>query len=164
MSDVYLVRPLRSDQIAQSFPLVSIFEPGLRQEQWVSYASALVRTSDFADDPNIMALQNERGHIYGLSAYRVRPDLHRGQVLEVESFAVADLVGVTRAAAQLLRTLESLAFRRSCSCLSISLINPTLRKWFRASGNPTADLFKLAGYRFEPLRMRKCFPDASEAH
>ena len=164
MSDVYLVRPLRSDQIAQSYPLVAIFEPGLSQEQWVSYASALVRTSDEADDPNIMALQNDRGHIYGLSAYRVRPDLRSGQVLEVESFAVADLVGMTRAASQLLRTLESLAYRRACSCLTISLINPTLRKWFRDSRNPSADLFKVAGYRFEPLRMRKCFPDGSRPH
>ena len=160
MSDVYLVRPLRSDQIEQSYPLVSIFEPELSQQQWLAYASALVSTSDLADDPNIMALQNERGHIYGLSAYRVRPDLHRGQVLEVEIFAVADPVGVRKTATQLLQNLESVAFRRSCNCLSIRLINPSLRRWFRNRGNAAPDIFKVSGYRFEPLRMRKCFPDA----
>lgn len=157
----YLVRPLTYEQILQSFPLVSVSEPNLTQDQWVAYASALVGTPDLTDDPNIMALQNERGHIYGLSAYRVRPDLHRGQILEVESFAVADLVGVKRIASRLLETLETLAVRRSCSCLSIRLLSPAMRRWFRDRYNPADDVFKASGYGFEPLRLRKCFAHES---
>lgn len=158
MSNAYFVRPLTSDQILQSYPLVSVSEPSLTKDQWVAYASALVGAPGLADDPNIMAVQNDRGHIYGLSAYSIRPDLHRGQVMEVESFAVADLVGVRRIATSLLETLEFLALQRSCNCLSIRLLSPSMRRWFRERGDPASDMFKASGYGFEPLRLRKCFP------
>ena len=157
MADVYFVRPLSPEQILQSYPLVSIFEPTLTKEQWVFYATSLVGETDLAKDSNIMTVQNKRGYIYGLSAYRVRSDLYHGQVLDAESFTVADFVGARSTTTHLVKTLESLARQRSCSCLSISLLNPSMRKWFRDRRNPASDVFRTSGYRFEPLRLRKCF-------
>ncbi len=157
MADVYFVRPLSPEQILQSYPLVSIFEPALTKEQWVFYASSLVGGTDCTKDSNIMTVQNRRGHIYGLSAYRVRPDLFHGHVLDAESFTVADFVGARSTTTHLVETLESLARQRSCSCLSISLLNPSMRKWFRDRRNPASEVFRTSGYRFEPLRLRKCF-------
>ena len=53
--------------------------------------------------------------------------------------------------------LEDLARRFECSCVSLSLLNPQMRKWLREPRNPAMDVFRAAGFRGEQLRLRKCF-------
>ena len=64
------------------------------------------------------------------------------------------------AARTLLGALEKLARRRNCSCISINLLNPHMRRWLREPLRPAVDLFRAAGYRGEPMRLRKCFQAA----
>jgi hypothetical protein len=157
MSDPYVVRPLAFDQVLQAYPLVAIFDPSLTQEQWAKYAGALI--SDETDDEHhsIVTVQSSQSDIYGLSVYWLRPDLRRGQILEIENFAVVDIVGNRTAAKVLLEALQDIALCLDCSCISVSLLNPQMRKWLREPKNPAIDLFRATGFRGEQLRLRKCF-------
>ena len=157
MSNHYIARQLTPNQIAQAFPLVEILDAGLTAEQWSNYATALTGSSGRLSDRGIITVQNDQGVIYGLSAYWLRRDLRRGNVLEIENFAALDLMGGRSAARTLLGALEKLARRRNCSCISINLLDPHMRRWLREPLHPAVELFRAAGYRGEPMRLRKCF-------
>ena len=78
--------------------------------------------------PVIVTVQGQYGCIYGLAVYRVKLDLRRGRILEIENFAVVNLVGARHAARVLLQALEKLARERDCRCMTVSLLNPGLRR------------------------------------
>jgi len=103
----------------------------------------------------------ERGQtsapIHTLSVYWLKPGLRERHILEIENFAVAAILGNLAPARALLEGLETLAVERGCSCLTISLLNPYMRKWLRERGNPAVELFWSAGFRGQQLRRRKCF-------
>jgi hypothetical protein len=157
MSDPYVVRPLAADQISQAYPLVAIFDPSLTQDQWADYASALISEKGEGEHHSIITVQSAQDYIYGLSVYWLRPDLRQGKILEIENFAVVDITGNRTAAKALLQALQRVALRLGCSCISISLLNPQMRKWLREPKNPAMDLFRASGFRGEQLRLRKCF-------
>ena len=104
-----------------------------------------------------MTVQSGVGFIYGLSGYGIRHDLRRGRILEIENFAVADLIGASSAAEILLSALESLARDRNCGCVSVRLLTPRVRRFLRLPATGRPDIFEAAGYRAEPLRLGKCF-------
>jgi hypothetical protein len=157
MSDPYVVRALAPDRILQAYPLVAIFDPNLTPEQWADYAGALVSETADREHHSIITVQSGRGDIYGLSVYWLRPDLRQGRLLEIENFAVVDIVGNRTVARVLLEALEDVALCLDCSCISISLLNPQMRNWLREPKNPAMDLFRATGFRGEQLRLRKCF-------
>ncbi len=162
MTETYLIRPLGADQIAQAYPLLSIFDPRLTKDQWLDYAGKLIEWTGSAEERRIITVQSIQKAIYGLSVQWVRPDLHRGRILQIENFAVIDIAGNRKAAVLLLRALDDLARRLGCHCVSISLLNAQMRKWLRDPGNPAMDVFRSAGFSGEQLRLRKCFAAAAE--
>lgn len=157
MASAYLVRPLAPDQISQAFAMVSMLDVGLTMEQWLGYATALTAPSAKSEGRSMLSVQSGQGHIYGVSAYWLKPDLRRDRILEIENFAVVDVTGTRRAARVLLEGLEVLARRQGCSCLVISLLNPMMRRRLRDEREATVDLFKATGFRGDHLRLRKCF-------
>ncbi len=163
MAGVYRVKPLAHDQIPQAFPLVSMFDAALTMEQWLGYASALTEASADPDDRKILSVQTGQGHIYGVSAYWLKPDLRRIRILEIENFAVVDVTGTRRAARVLLDGLEDFARSQDCSCMVISLLNPMMRKYLRDQREATADLFKATGFRGDHMRLRKCFENGLDS-
>ena len=160
MTETYLIRPLGADQIAQAYPLLSIFDPRLTKDQWLDYAGKLIEWTGSAEERRIITVQSIQKAISGLSVQWVRPDLHRGRILQIENFAVIDIAGNRKAAVLLLRALDDLARRLGCHCVSISLLNAQMRKWLRDPGNPAMDVFRSAGFRGDQLRLRKCFAAA----
>lgn len=181
MTGAYLVRPLEQDQIPQAFPLVSMLDVALTMEQWQDYAGALIQPEDDRNghrrdapvagvlpnggskDPHgghrMLSVQSEQGHIYGVSAYWLKPDLRRERVMEIENFAVVDVTGTRRAARVLLDGLEALARSRNCSCIVIGLLNPMIRRRLRDEQEATVDLFKATGFQGDYMRLRKCFEE-----
>ena len=159
MSDCFVVKPLTPEQIPQAFALVSIFDGRLSQEAWCEYAAAVVEKADNGVGRGIMTVQSEEGYIYGLSVHHLKQELRRGRVLEIENFAVVDLIGAKTAAGLLLESLESIARAQQCRCMSLKLLNPAMRKWLRRSNGPRPDIFEAAGFRGEPLWLRKCFEE-----
>jgi hypothetical protein len=157
MAGSYLVRPLARDQIHLAFPLVSMFDVGLTMEQWLGYASALTDVPHGPDDHQILSVQSGQGHIYGVSAYWLKPDLRRERILEIENFAVVDMTGTRRVARVLLDGLEDLARQQNCNCIVISLLNPVMRRYLRDQREATLDLFKATGFSGDQMRLRKCF-------
>ncbi len=182
MTGAYLVRPLAYDQIPQAFALVSMLDMALTVEQWQDYAGTMIeppcgpngrRTDpDAAGGPvatetnvlvgpradhHMLSVQSEQGHIYGVSAYWLKPDLRRDRVMEIENFAVVDVTGTRRAARVLLDGLEALARGRDCSCIVIGLLNPMIRRRLRDEQEATVDLFKATGFQGDYMRLRKCF-------
>jgi hypothetical protein len=159
MSGYFVVKPLDPDGIPQAFAVVSIFDNRLSKDAWCEYAAAIVKKPGNGVGRGIMTVQSEEGYIYGLSVHHLKNELRRGRVLEIENFAIADLVGAKTAAGLLLEYLESIARAQQCRCMSLRLLNPKMRKTFRRSNGPSADLFEAAGFRSEPLRLRKCFEE-----
>lgn len=179
MTGAYLVRPLEQDQIPQAFPLVSMLDVALTMEQWQDYAAALIQPAgmrevrrrdagaagrpEVPDAPHeghrMLSVQSEQGHIYGVSAYWLKPDLRRERVMEIENFAVVDVTGTRRAARVLLDGLEALAREWDCSCIVISLLNPMIRRRLRDEQEATVDLFKATGFQGDYMRLRKCFEE-----
>ena len=157
ISDQNVLRPLAPDQIPQAYPLIAIFDSTLTQEQWSDYAGALISEKADGERHSIITVQSSQDYIYGLSVYWLRPDLRQGRILEIENFAVVDVVGNRTVAKVLLEALQDVALSLDCSCISISLLNPQMRKWLREPKNPAMDLFRSSGFRGEQLRLRKCF-------
>ncbi len=182
MTGAYLVRPLALDQIPQAFPLVSMLDTALTLEQWQDYASAMIsptgdrngRRADVSvaggpgaagpevpgrprEGHQMLSVQSGQGHIYGVSAYWLKPDLRRERVMEIENFAVIDVTGTRRAARVLLDGLEALAREQGCSCIVVGLLNPMIRRRLRDEQEATVDLFKATGFKGDYLRLRKCF-------
>ncbi len=182
MTGAYLVKPLAHSQIPQAFPLVSMLDVALTMEQWNDYAGAMIQPSDdrngggtdtdVAGGPvaartkvlvgpheghHMLSVQSEQGHIYGVSAYWLKPDLRRERVMEIENFAVIDVTGTRRAARVLLDGLEALAVEQKCSCIVIGLLNPMIRRRLRDEQEATVDLFKATGFQGDYMRLRKCF-------
>jgi hypothetical protein len=161
MASAYRVKPLARDQIPQAFPLVAMFDRALTMEQWLGYATALTEASENPAGHRILSVQSEQGHIYGVSAYWLKPDLRRDLILEIENFAVVDVTGTRRAARVLLEGLEDFARGQGCSCMVISLLNPVMRRFLRDQREATADLLKAIGFRGDYQRMRKCFENGA---
>lgn len=159
MSSPYVVRKLRTDQISQVFPLAELLSESLTERQWSDYAAALLASAGDEGHCGFITVQNERGTVYGLSAYRLRHDLRHGRILEIENFAALDLRGGKSATRALLNALEGLAEERECACISVNLLNPVMRRVMREPSDPSVDLFRIAGYQGEPMRLRKCFND-----
>ena len=151
------VRPLAKEQISQAYPLVSMFDPELSQEQWTSYASRLLNGANGSHAHSILTVQTPDSYIYGLSVYWLRPDLWRGSILEIDNFAVIDMAHGRMIASLLLKALEDFGRQCDCSCVSIKLITPKMRRWLRIPDAPREDLFSAAGFRGDQLRLRKCF-------
>lgn len=160
MLGAYLVKPLAHDQVLQAFPLVSLLDVELSPEQWTGYAGALTEPGRGAGSHQILTVQSGQGHIYGLSAYGLKPDLRRNRVLEIENFAVVDLTGTRRVAGVLIAGLEKLAREQDCSCMVVSLLNPFMRRWLRDPHHPAVEFFRSSGFQGEHLRLRKCFDPA----
>ncbi len=160
MSGHFLVRPLTPDRVREAFPLVSVFHRDLSKDAWSEYAAAFVELSENGQRHGIMTVQSDAGYIHGLSAYHVKSELRRGSVLQVENFVVMDLFGAKRVAKMLLDALEGLARSHQCHCMSLTLLDPHMRRWLRETQRPAPDLFAAAGFRGEPLRLRKCFDEA----
>jgi hypothetical protein len=107
----------------------------------------------------MLSVQSGQGHIYGVSAYWLKPDLRRARVMEIENFAVVDVTGTRRAARVLLDGLEALAREQDCSCIVIGLLNPMIRRRLRDEQEATVDLFKATGFQGDYMRLRKCFQE-----
>jgi ribosomal protein S18 acetylase RimI-like enzyme len=157
MSDVVLLKPLTAGQIAQAFPLLSVVDSKLSEGQWRSYANAVIADANAAGRTGILTAQSNWGYIFALAVFLIKPDLRELQILEIENFAVAAILGSLTPARALLDGLEAFAVERGCSCITISLLNPYMRRWLRERGNPAIELFRSAGFRGEQLRLRKCF-------
>ncbi len=161
MTGAYLVRPLVHDQIPQAFPLVSMLDVALTLEQWCHYADALVQLGGGRESHRMLSVQSGQGHIYGVSAYWLKPDLRRDRVMEIENFAVVDVTGTRRAARVLLDGLEARARQADCSCIVISLLHPLIRRRLRDEREATVDLFKATGFQGDYMRLRKCFKESA---
>ena len=184
MTGTYLVRPLALDEIPQAFPLVSMLDTALTMEQWQDYAAAMIlpaggrngRRADVSvaggpvaggpevpggprEGHHMLSVQSGQGHIYGVSAYWLKPDLRWERVMEIENFAVVDVTGTRRAARVLLDGLEALAREQDCSCIVIGLLNPMIRRRLRDEQEATVDLFKATGFQGDYMRLRKCFEE-----
>ena len=157
MSNDLRVRPLATEQITQAYPLILLFDPQVSQEQWTGYASELLNGANGSHAHSILTAQTPDAYIYGLSVHWQRPDLWRGSVLEIENFAVIDMARGRTIAGLLLKALEDFGRQCGCSCISIKLITPKMRRWLRTPDAPGEDLFSAAGFRGDQLRLRKCF-------
>lgn len=161
MAGNYIARLLTSERIREAFPMIAVQDPQISIRQWVEYAARLVDGANGEKDRGILTVQDVQDRILGLSVFHIRPDLRRGRILDVENFAVANLVAARHIAGALLDALETLARERGCGCVSLSLLDPATRRWLKASDTRRSDLFKAAGFQVDAARLRKC---RSEQH
>lgn len=156
----YRVRPLTPERIPEAYPVVAFLDAELTAQRWADYACAVLGPDGDSESHGILTLEDRQGRIVGLSAYAIRPDLHRRRVMVIENFAVVTLLGGQQAASILLTAMEQLARQRACQCLAVSLLEEGAPRSLGGNRNQTRQFFKGAGFRLDLRRFCKCFEPA----
>ncbi len=153
------VKSLTADRLNQAFPLIQAIAPNITLEAWKEFALPLVPRSgdDRRWQGGILIVEDGRGYISGLVAYRVQRDLLHGPVLVAEHFVAFDFFERDRIAEALARALEGLAAGHRCAAIHTVLPEGAergRRQWL-------IDMLKLRGH--QPHRVALHKPMAQKA-
>lgn len=151
MWNCFMPTPLGVEQIDQAFPLVQVIRPGISLEEWQTYASGMMSSTDRRT--GIMTVQTQ-GYIYGLFGYRIEPDLQQGCRLRVEDPVTLDLFHPAGTAAALVAAVDSLTEAFGCTAVHVTRWNspsaaPCFWRWLIGQ-------FQVKGYLVE--RQTACNP------
>ena len=118
MTDSLHASPLKADQFDKAFALVQFAFKDVSLERWRRH----VEESNGRDDKagGWIAVEDERGYIHGLLAYRVDPDLVCGRILTGRDIVLAG-VALSQAASCAIEGLLQLAWRTRCDAIHVAL-------------------------------------------
>ena len=119
----YRVRSLDSEGLRQAFSLVQAVHPRLSLERWRRFARPNVeRRRRAAQGPRrgILSLEDQRGCILALFAFRVEPDLIHGCLLHCEYLAAVDLLNPRQALRVLIEAIRQRARLTGCGAIRVA--------------------------------------------
>ncbi len=148
----FTARPLALDRVDDAFPIARATTPGLTLDQWRGFASEAMARADAPAPPAIMLVENDRGYIQGICAYRLQRDVRDGAVLTVEHLSTIDLIDTKAVADALLAALESLAREAGCQMIHLHVPEPSPG---HAARGGLYDALRAAGHVVDGLRMTK---------
>lgn len=148
----FIARPLAVDRVDDAFPIARAATPGLTLDQWRGFAAEAMARAPEPAPPAIMLVENERGYIQGICAYRLQRDVRHGAVLTVEHLSTIDLIDTKAVADTLLAALESLAREAGCRIIHLLVPEPSPG---HASRGSLYDALRAAGHVVDGLRMTK---------
>ena len=147
-----VLRELTPQRFDQAFPLARAVAPRLTLAAWRHYLLALRE-----DGGGLLAVENQRGVLLGLAAYRLRRDLADGLCLESDPVVVFDLVGGSAVAATLAEALERRAGELGCATLHTHLLGDRIAR----AADPLHRAFAAQGHRAEATRLCKRLPQGT---
>jgi len=116
------VRRLTSQKIPLAYPLLHA-ATDIALDKWRAYAKSHIEpgTIDPATSSGIMCVEDAKGYIHGLFAYRVVPHLVCQYVLQCENVVALHIVDERRIQDALLEAMERLAREHGCEAIHICL-------------------------------------------
>jgi hypothetical protein len=116
----FAVRPLTSSKIPLAYPLLHA-ATDIALDRWRAYAASCTDPERVGDPPTsgIMCVEDAKGYIHGLFAYRVIPNLHCDFVLQCENVVAMHIVDERRIQEKLLEGMERLARRHDCRAIHV---------------------------------------------
>ncbi len=117
----FIVRHLSGDKIPQAFAVFQTVSGACTLDRWRSYAGSRLETLGAVRDggAGIVSVENERGYIHGLFAYRVDLDPRCGRVLDCDNLIALHLVNPRPVLGTLMQAMETLARERRCEALHV---------------------------------------------
>ncbi|NDA48531.1 MAG: hypothetical protein EBY21_14910, partial [Alphaproteobacteria bacterium] len=115
---IFLAGPLNASTIRQAFPLAKLFNPQLDLASWSAYARSL--TSRPAQSAGLHMLQDQRGYVHALFAYRIGPDLVWRRLLRISDLVICLLPGMALIET-LLASFSDLALNYGCDNIIVEL-------------------------------------------
>lgn len=127
MPDRYTVKHLSLDDVARAYPLLQSVDSDLSFERWKKYAAGRLTPGASASRAHtgIVAVENSQGYLQGLFGYRVDTDLKWGLTLQCENLVALSLVKPGPVFAVLMEAMESLARKRGCKALQVTVRQPS---------------------------------------
>ncbi len=127
MPDHYTVKHLSLDCVARAYPLLQSVDGDLSLEKWEKYAAGRLTpgTSASRAHTGIVAVENSEGYLEGLFGYRIDTDLKLGLTLQCENLVALALVKPEPVFAVLMEAMESLARKRGCKALQVTVQQPS---------------------------------------
>lgn len=115
-----VVRELSPHRFDLAFPLARAVLPCLTLEAWRGYLAGIRRQAR----AGLLAVENERGVLLGLAAYRQAQDPQHGICLDCDPVVVFELVAGDRVAQALIDALERQARHFGCDSLHSTIALP----------------------------------------
>lgn len=130
MPNRYTVKHLPLDSVARAYPLLQSVDGDLSLEKWKKYAADRLtpETSASRALTGIVAVENSQGYLQGLFGYRIDMDLKWGLTLQCENLVALALVKPEPVFAVLMEAMESLARKRGCKALHVTVQQPSADK------------------------------------
>lgn len=146
------IRPLASEKIDQAFPVVQLVIPHVSQKTWQQFAMSLLKDGR-SDRRGILTVEDEQGHIQGLTGYEVDERLDHGRTLVANDLLVPGSLQSVREqiVMGLIQALEVMA--QDAECDAIHTLVPDRMRGVRHSlviGN-----LARKGHRVEAWRLVK---------
>jgi len=118
MTDLLHASPLKADQFDKAFALIQFAFREVSLERWRRH----VQEFDGGDDGNAgwIAVEDDKGYIHGLLAYRVEPDLFCGRLLVGRDIVLGG-VAMSQAASCAIEGLSQMAWRTRCDAIHVML-------------------------------------------
>jgi hypothetical protein len=118
MTELLHASPLKPDQFDKAFALIQFAFREVSLERWRRH----VQECDGQDDGNAgwIAVEDEKGYIHGLVAYRVEPDLFCGRIMVGRDIILGG-VAISQAASCAIEGLSQMAWRTRCDAIHVML-------------------------------------------
>lgn len=154
------VRSLDRASLDRAFSLIEMAFPGIEAARWRTFAryhlagaarGKSAARKQITSDRGILVVENDRGYLFALSAYRALPSLSDGKILLVDHVVIPKIIDQTQVLSLLTRSWENIARRNSC--MAVRTLLPARRRAAKIPGaNARKDLLAAAvkfGYRPE---------------
>jgi hypothetical protein len=118
MTDILHASPLKPEQFDKAFALIQLAFQEVSLDRWRRHAQE-VDDRD-GESAGWIAVEDDKGYIHGLMAYRVEPDLVCGRILTLRDIILAG-VALSHTATCAMDGLSQMAWRNRCDAIHVIL-------------------------------------------
>lgn len=133
-----------------AFPVVQTAFPHLTLGSWQDFAQEMTADKSPRDN-GILEVENDRGVILGLSAFRLMRDLQHGSILTADNLIAVDIVNRESVARALIDALEDMAKIKHCAVIHATVFDRSVRQ----SKSWLVGMLTSRAYEIDGLRLCK---------
>jgi hypothetical protein len=146
-------RELDADSLAKAYPILEAVLGRDAMVEWIRFMSRRAGSGNGeGSGRGILAVEDHKGYILGLFAYRVVEDAIHGRSLDCENFAVPDLVRSSLTFKSLIDAAERMARLYGCRHLGVSITTTEPRGTL---AEPMRDCLEQRAFAFDSIRFSK---------
>lgn len=141
VSDLFLARPFRDDDLRPTLALVQSIRPDVDLGEWHRHIGTYLDGAATGQRCGAVVLSGPNDYVYGLFTYCLQRSLGIGCTLKVSDFCIATLTSRTMAADTLMAEADAIADTHGCRAVSITFLDDAV--WHRDEA--PHEVFKLRG-------------------